>query len=76
MTYDADSHEIVLTFRNIRDLMNVNGTHPLRISLHDEKDRKIYQVNLEFMIPSRKIKPIEVVEKPKQRSPTVNATIT
>lgn len=38
MTYDISKRQIVLKFKTINDLINVNGIHPIKITIKDSKN--------------------------------------
>ena len=48
MTYDDETREIVVRFATINDLIRVNGTHSVMITLEDEKHKNLKKLDFVF----------------------------
>ena len=76
MTYDFSSREIVIKLKTIHDLINVNGIHPMKITIKDSKNGKNeYQFIFSFLIPDTKVPKVQEENEIYRRNGILNATI-
>ena len=54
MDFEVAGRFIVIKFKTIDDLINVNGDHPIKVVLSDyEYEKTEYRFNIRFKVPQR-----------------------
>lgn len=52
MDYDIAGRFLIIKFKTINDLINVNGNHPIKLTVSDyEGDKNVYEFNIKFIVP-------------------------